>query len=89
MTEFDNFYRQLYRKESVAAIKELMEALEDQASLKEKSTQATGIGPGHPMKRGEMLAEAAFPEVARVERRVKEAHERVNRFRQSGPDSLI
>ena len=52
VTEFDNFYRKLYRIESIAAIKELMEALEEQTALQEKHTPVTGIGPGYPMKRG-------------------------------------
>ena len=41
VTEFDNFYRKLYRKESIAAINELMETLEEQTTLQEKYTPVT------------------------------------------------
>ena len=71
VTAFDNSER----RESITAVKELVEALEEQTRLQEKHTLATGIGPGYPMKKGAILTEAAFAEMKRVERRVKEAHE--------------
>ena len=75
VTEFNN----PERKEYIAAMKELDEALGEQRRLQEKHFPVTAIGPGTPMKTGEVLTEAAFSEIERVERRVKEAHERMNR----------
>lgn len=74
MNEIDKFYKRLY--ESVASVKELKEALEEQKTFQLKNAQV--------LARGELSAS----EVERVERRVKKAHERVSRFRQIGFKSL-
>lgn len=69
------------RKEYIAAMMELEEALGEQRRLQEKHFPVTVVVPGTPMRRGEVLTVSSFAEIERAEQRVKEAHERMNRAR--------
>ena len=77
MPEFDD----PARKEYIAAMKELDEALGEQRRLQEKYSPVTAIAPGIPMQKGEVVTIEPFAEIEKAERRVNEAHERMNRAR--------